>query len=212
MKFKIKLNFRRKLKAYSLLEMVVTLFLTSMIMLALVSLLAQILQISAITHNRTQTAEDVTNFVQLFEKDIRNAATVGECGGSGEDFSCEFFSNAVFRWQTCTPRELPAQCTDDNLGLCDTKNIDYTICKYRVDPDTNDVVGDPVYKLDGTYNIDRLVVENVAAPEGVAEDERTTRRVISLIINVSHPVNKFKIDNIVRQTLITTKNFEINLS
>jgi hypothetical protein len=222
-KILIKKVFRAKFKAYSLLEMVVTLFLTSMIMLALVSLMSQILQISAITYNRTQTSEDITDFVQSFEKDIRNAATVGECGGEGENFNCEFFSNAVYRWSTCTPRELPAQCTAGESSACDDNGIDYTVCKYRV---TSDPTGQDelIFQLNSTYNLDVLRISEVEINSTNSgnnnqnnqnsqdnQDPEDQRRVIALTVSASHPVTKFKIDNIVRQTVITTKNFEQNL-
>jgi hypothetical protein len=207
-----KKNINVKKKAYSLVEMLVTLVLTSIIMFALIALLSQILQISAMTYNRSKLREDLNNFTDKIEKDLRNASKIGQCGGDESgvtpdtEFRCDFFLNGLYSWRRCE-RGTVDFCQGN--ALCDLKGAeDYTLCKYSLDNDLN-VVGEPLEKFNPLYNLERFSINVVADnPDPDAVDDQSSRRVVSLILVTSHPNQRLKIDNMIRQTLISTKNFD----
>ncbi len=206
-----KVQIQRK-KAYSLIEMLVTLVITSIIMMGLISLLATILKISAMSHNRSKTREDLVNFSLEFEKDLRNASKVGICEGNEENFVCEIYTNALYRWTSC-PREEPDFCKQGTV--CDTKGVEVTMCKYLIDNDGN-TIGEPLLKFDNTYNLEKFGVVMIAqdklsdqqSDQENSNKEFTTKKIMSFTAIVSHPNSRYKINNIVRQSFISTKNFE----
>ncbi len=211
MKIRIKFHNKKK-KAYSLVEMLVTLVLTSIIMFALIALLSQILQISAMTYNRSKLREDLNNFTDRIEKDLRNASRIGQCGGDESgvtpdtEFRCDFFLNGLYSWRRC---ERGSVDFCEGNGLCDLKGAgEYTLCKYSLDNDLN-IVGEPLEKFNSLYNLERFSISVVAdSPDPDTEEDQSARRVVSLILVASHPNQRLKIDNMIRQTLISTKNFD----
>jgi hypothetical protein len=208
---RIKRQTLQRRQAYSLLEMVVVLLLTSIIMMALITLVATILRVSATTHARSLAREELINFVQEFEKDLRNSAKVGECGGNEAGFKCDVFTNAPYRWQSCE-REVPQLCSE--LGAtCDLKGVEISMCKYLLDSSGNPT-GDPVLKFNDLYNLEKFgitsVGETVVEGEGTEEGPiESTRKVISFTAVASHPNKRLGINNLIRQSIVSTKNFEL---
>lgn len=220
---------KKKFSGYSLLEMIVTLALTSLIMVSLILLLTTILQVTAMTYNRAKLREDLINFSQQLEKDLRNASKVANCsgtykvenaGGAGQaevdDFSCVFYSDAIYQWKTC-PRPEPAICTI-NAAECDLKKATKSLCKVRLSqaPDENGVIPlgaeeTVVSQFDNLYNLEQFGI-NTVRDEALTTSSGTsafsTRRVLSFYAVASHPNKRLKIENIIRQSLISTKNFE----
>ncbi len=188
------------------MEMLVVIALTSVIMLALVTLVGEILRISANASARSKAREDMVSFVLEFEKDLRNATQVGNCSGQNAQFSCDIYTNTSYRWTAC-PRVLPPLCSE--LGDdCDTKGVEITMCKYRLGgsglPD-----GEPIVKFNELYNLEEFGVTVVETATPTAED--ITRRAVAFTIAVSHPNKRLGIDNLVRQSIISTKNFELTV-
>lgn len=193
--------------------------LTSVIMLALVTLVGEILRISANASARSKAREDMVSFVLEFEKDLRNATQVGNCSGQNAQFVCDIYTNTSYRWAAC-PRETPPLCSE--LGQdCDTKGIEITMCKYRLGgsglPD-----GEPLVKFNELYNLEEFGVTVVETATGAAQGgqagqtapaqaEDITRRAVAFTIAVSHPNKRLGIENLVRQSIISTKNFELTV-
>jgi hypothetical protein len=194
-------------------------------MLALVTLVGSILRISANASARSKAREDMVSFVLEFEKDLRNATQVGNCSGQNAQFVCDIYTNTSYRWAAC-PRVVPPLCSE--LGDdCDTKGIEITLCKYRLGgsglPD-----GEPIVKFNELYNLEdfgvTLVETSIGAAQG-GQSEQTgqpgqttrpgaddiTRRAVAFTIAVSHPNKRLGIENLVRQSIISTKNFELTV-
>ncbi len=202
--------------------MLVVIALTSVIMLALVTLVGSILRISANASARSKAREDMVSFVLEFEKDLRNATQIGNCSGQNAQFVCDIYTNTSYRWAAC-PREVPPLCSE--LGDdCDTKNIEITMCKYRLGgsglPD-----GEPIVKFNELYNLEEFGVTVVETSTDAAQGGQTgqpgqtapaqaddiTRRAVAFTIAVSHPNKRLGIENLVRQSIISTKNFELTV-
>jgi prepilin-type N-terminal cleavage/methylation domain-containing protein len=213
-----------KSKGFSLLEMIITLVLTSIVLLALISLLTIILRISASTYNRSILREDTKNFALEFEKDLRNARRVGDCAGENESFQCDFFNGDYFRWRSCAVEESDI-CAGDSENCNDRSpkaqggdaifNIQpgdrLSMCKYIMNADGTLKQQEPVVVFDYNYNLNLFRVEEISdEPIDIEDPESESfKRVLAFTLVSSHPNKRLKINNILRQSLITTKNFEV---
>jgi hypothetical protein len=196
--------------------MVVTLAITGFIMLALVQTLTQILRVSASTYNRTVLREELKNFVLEFEKDMRNARRVGECNGENADFTCEFFTDGFYRWEACVVDEPdicevdPSNCNDRSPRNGNNERL--SMCKYALSPDGSlPNNAEPITVYDYNYNLNLFRVEEIS-DEPIDPDDpdsESFRRVISFTAVTSHPNDRLNIDNLLRQSIVTTKNFEV---
>ncbi len=191
--------------AYSLLELLVTLVITSIIMIALITLFTNVLRLSAISYGRAEAREELVNFLEEFEKDLRNASQVGTCEGfivageSDSSFLCEFVTDAEYRWASC-PK--PAVGSSGLPSICSSNNFDcrpggLTICKYRGD--------ELISNFNYFYNIEQFGVS------GFSTNTDSSNQTLSVVGVVSHPNQTFEINNIVRQSVVSTKNFERNV-
>lgn len=212
---------KRRLKAMSLLEMIVTLVLTAFIMLVMISTLSTILRVSAQTYNRTALREDLKDFVLQFEKDLRNARRVGTCEGENADFSCDFFTDGYYRWTAC-PVQKPDLCQTGGTANCNDKapyngSQRLSMCKYALRPDgTLDPAAQPLVTFNYNYNLNVFRVDTVSDEPLIppVEGEEPTnpesfRRVLTFTAVASSPNKRLNINNIVRQSVISTKNFEV---
>lgn len=194
-------------QAFSLIEMVVVLAITSILMLAIIGIVTTVLRISAIVYNRAQIRENLITVSNQFEKDIRNADSLGACGGEYDGdptttprFSCTFgFSGATYVWETC-PREIPPECTEPGNNYCtdESETFAETLCKRRV--------GSPeiITEFDNYYNLKYVGVSDLYDEDPDPE----ARRLIAFTMVAAHPADNLNIDNMVRQSVVTTKNFE----
>lgn len=208
----------KKLGAMSLLEMIVTLVITALVMLVMVNMLAVILRISAHTHTRTILREDLKDFVLQFEKDLRNARRVGECGGENADFNCEFFTDGYYRWTSCTVPK-PDLCQDNNANCSDKSPYNggnrLSMCKYALRADgTLDPAAEPIVVFNYNHNlnvfrVDTVSDEPISNEQSSAEGSESFRRVITFTAVASSPNKRLDVNNIVRQSVISTKNFEV---
>jgi len=234
---KRQLKLGKHYRAYSLLELVVTLLLTSMIMLALIYIVSSLLRLSAISYNRAKLREDTVDFVEEFEKDLRNASKVGKCEGvvafgalpSANTFQCVFLTDRVYMWTTC-PAPIPdicaagANCTNraaTGTPFSGGGTQPITMCKYAVSGSEPNFIADtaavnPISIFDTNYYLERFEVTNVVTPDinpatnpnNSLSSADAVRRTIAFTAVVSHPNTRLNINNIVRQSLITTKNFD----
>lgn len=188
--------------AYSLIEMIVVLAITSLVMVALVNLMASIMRISASNTTRGKAREDLANLVQEFEKDLRNASKVSNCSGSGSSFICEIYTSGYYRWRSC-PRVTTNVCNSIS-GRCDLKNATYTMCKYALSASGVEV-GQPLVKFNDLYNLEQFQVNSVITP---ATRTESSNRVIAFTALVSHPNAGLNINNVVRQSIVSTRNFD----
>jgi|GEM_PF-5971225 len=248
-------------KAFSLLEMVVTLGITSFIMLALVGIFANVLRISATTAARSKGREDIAAIAQEFEKDIKNASTVVYCDGAADmsgnpitdedynhlaDFTgdakimapeanakkflwCEYTTgSSTFVWTICE-RSYAQPATVDgksggalikvwnnpasiysNSNVYDIGSIHTGFCKYNITRSGGTISSSTlVSMLNGVYNVNFMSVQIV--PEfNAAGSVDTSKRVISFVLVASHPNKRLNVKNLIRQSLVPTKNFELN--
>jgi Tfp pilus assembly protein PilX len=205
------LKINKKQQAYSLLEMIVTLLLTGLIMLALINLVSTILRVSAISYNRSLIREELGTFVDEFEKDIRNSSRVGTCSGSGATFKCDFYTDNLYRWESCSRDAAFINECKSNSATCDYKNIQVTMCKYLVDASSSTLpeVGQPLVRFDDKTNLDQFSVRDVTLSTDPNANTDQVRRVIEFTAVASSPNKRLNINNIFRQSIVTTKNFEL---
>ncbi|MFW5702461.1 MAG: PulJ/GspJ family protein [Candidatus Dojkabacteria bacterium] len=210
----MKIEFLTKLKsakAYSLLEMLIVLVLTSIVMIGLIELLVIILGVSASTYNRSLIREDMQTIALEFEKDLNNARRVGVCEGENEDFVCELFTDAEYRWEMC-PVDYSDFCLGQlNSDSCNNRALPangqkLSLCKYRVNSD-----GDVrVSTFDKRYNVNLIRVEEVAnEPIDDSEGSESFRKTLLFTMVTSHPNARLNINNVITQSVLSTKNFEV---
>lgn len=212
----------KRLKAMSLLELLVTLVITSMIMIVMVNIMAVILRISAQTHNRTLLREDLKDFALQFEKDLRNARRVGACEGENGTFNCDFFTDGYYRWTSCTVAK-PDLCTENGAANCNDKapyagGNRLSMCKYALRPDGSlDPAAEPLITFNYNYNLNVFRIDTVSdepivpgqEESGQAQAQESFRRVVTFTAVASHPNKRLGINNVVRQSVVSTKNFEV---
>lgn len=215
-------NEQTRLRAFSLIEMVVTLLITGIIMLALIGVVATILNVSAITHNRARTREDLVSFTQFIERDLRNAFRIGQCGGNlrssasdsqvaNEPFRCEIFTDDYYVWTSCARDPVPL--CENNSGICNLNGQTETICKYRLNA-AGEITGEELFKLDSLYNVDDFQVTVVGqgnlqnSSVSSIESDQYSQSLVAITTVLSHPNENLRIDNVVRQSLLTTKNYQ----
>ncbi len=109
--------FRKKIKAYSLLEILITLAIVTIIMVMLTNVLFLTLDIARKSFARSFVREEQNNLVTKIEKDIRNARFVESCEGEGETAMCEVYLHDMFIWTTCQREgKDPYVCKKDKNG------------------------------------------------------------------------------------------------
>lgn len=94
--------FSKKLKAYSLFEILITLAIVTIIMVMLTNVLFLTLDIARKSFARSFVREEQNNVLTKIEKDIRNARFVTNCSGDDALAQCEVYINDVYTWGTCT--------------------------------------------------------------------------------------------------------------
>lgn len=204
---------KRKKKAYSLVEILVTLAIFGFLSVVLLQTLLNNLMITSRINARTKIRTELEQVVSFIERDIRNADSINsaECKNNtiAKTYSISNMDNRVL---SCS-----SQCTIKNLN-------GYVIWCYG--PDTlntsgNTVAVNKIFKLkseDNTIfladymssslmNVERLDFMVNVANENLDNDDYTPYANILLTVEVSN--NNLGINNQIRQTSITTRNYKI---
>lgn len=169
-------------KAYSLLEVLITLVIVNIILLMVSNILVLSLKISIQAHERSKAREELTNIVNLIRRDIRNANSVTQIENESELKLNAQVQNLI--WKPCE-------------GSPDQ------ICKYIT------TVGNP--NLIETYRShQRLKITDLSFIEQESDlygGYVNYQISILMTIQADHTIESYNIHNLYRQVLISTRNY-----
>ncbi len=170
----------KKLKAYSLVEIVVSLGIMGVVMTMLFSVLILSLQITFKILARSVVREEISNVSAEISRDIRNADDLTNCGVGGTSSSvCEFVLNGdTFQWSQCGDRICKDQIlsTGDINVFTSTPNIKFTTVSFDI---------------------------------GFSDSTDKARQNILLTLIGSHINESFNVNNVIKQTSVSTRNYEL---
>lgn len=165
-------------KAYSLLEVVVSLAIIAVMMVMLTNILIISLSVAAKTAARSNVREETSNILANIKRDVRNAELINSCSGENDQAVCEgvLAVSGKFTWK-----------------LCDNEDGTKGVCKF-------DASGNIIEKSPEYLTIDKLLFD-------VGFDKTRDKRTILVTIVSSYKGGDLNIKNIVQQTSISTRNY-----
>ncbi len=168
-----KRSFNKKLKAYTLLELMVSMGIISIVIVIFFNALGLAMQASIKNLIRSSIREELTEISGEIIRSIRNAESVITCQNS----SCTVIeSGSQISWEICESSK---------------------ICKY-------DRSRNLLFKSSDILRVDRLTFE-----QGFSDETNSFRASYLLTLVGSHINSETKISNIVRQTSVSTRNYEL---
>ncbi|SRR5260221_8286427 len=174
-------NRNKKRKAFSLLEIIVSLAIMGVSMIIMMNFLILSLQISVLSLARSFVREEVSNISGQITRDIRNADLILDCGGTGNSSYCKFVeAGKTYTW---------APCASNAKRICKTQTVNAT---------TSTIV----YTSSNSVNIDIMTFS-----KGFTDSTSNSKTNILLLLNASHPNAGYKISNIIKQTAVSTRNY-----
>lgn len=84
-------------KAYTLVEMLVTMAIFGVVLIVLTNLIFSAVRISEDIQTRSKYRDQMTELLDLIKRDIRNVDNLGSCSGS----SCSLTIDNTITWQVC---------------------------------------------------------------------------------------------------------------
>lgn len=170
------------LKAYTLAEIVVSLGIIGIIITIFFNVLIVSLKITFKNIARSSTREEITTVTNLISKDLRNAIVVSDCGQTAVSEYCELVvDNEEVRWE---------KCSSDPERIC------------KVDVESGNVV----YQSDENFKLTTLTFENSFSDTS----SNVSQKVILLTLVADHVNPDTNVNNVVRQTAISTRNYELH--
>lgn len=176
----------RKKKGFSLLEMTISLVIISFILLIFFNTIVTALDVSYKGIARSFVREEMTSILNLLLRDVRNSDEVSVCEG----MTCEIIVGG---------RELVWGLCDEDNELLSPRSIrseNDIICK--VDRNTSELI----YKSD-----DKLKIEVFEFETAVSIGNFSTKTILITIVS-SHVNERFNVNNMIRQSSISTRNYE----
>ncbi|MEO6728542.1 MAG: type II secretion system protein [Candidatus Dojkabacteria bacterium] len=176
----LKKSHSKNLRAYSLVEIIVSLGIMGVVMTMLFSVLILSLQITFKILARSVVREEISNVSSQISRDIRNADNLTNCGVGGSSTStCEFILNGdKFQWTKCGDRMCKDQIlSSGNLNIyTSTSNIKFTTVSFDF---------------------------------GFSDSTNKARQNILLTLVGSHTNANFNVNNVIKQTSVSTRNYEL---
>ncbi|MEP7103471.1 MAG: prepilin-type N-terminal cleavage/methylation domain-containing protein [Candidatus Dojkabacteria bacterium] len=170
---------KKKLKAYSLVEIVVSLGIMGVVMTMLFSVLILSLQITFKILARSVVREEVSNVSSLISRDIRNSDTITNCGGPSSTVVCELILDGEkYQWTKCGDR----MCKDHVLS---TGNVN-------------------VYMSSASIKF-----TTVSFDMGFSDPTNKSRQNILITLVGAHTNLNFNVNNVLKQTSVSTRNYEL---
>jgi type II secretory pathway pseudopilin PulG len=167
----------RRKKAYSLVEVIVSLGVIGVVIVIFFNALVITLQISFRTIARSNVREEMSALTNQVIRDIRNADSITNCGTGGS--ICELVIDGnIISWEIC--------------------NSD-RICKTINGSERN-----VVYQSSSALKITRFTFE-----AGYIDNPTAIKNNILFTVIGSHRNESLKINNLIRQTAISTRNYEL---
>ncbi len=174
----------KRLAAFSLLELIVSMGIVGIVMVMLSNVLINSILVSQKSIARSFIREEITNISDLITNDIRGAVTVGECDGAMDLAKCDIETDSgVITWKLCTSDTGPAQ-----------------ICKVDANGDVQ-FASSPNLKVIG-YSFE----------PGFDTGGNAVEKNIILTIVGDHANDAFNVHNVLRQVSISTRNYLLQAS
>ncbi len=175
------LSQRHNKKAYSILEIIVSLSIVGFAMVVMINFLILGLQISIFSLARSFIREEMSNISTLISRDLRGADIIVACGDVVPTNMCEFVINGErFRWELC----------DNNTRVC-----------------KNQIIGTQVTTV---FTSSQAMKANSLEFIYGAIYDTSNQSAFNVIVTLSasHATENYNINNIVKQTSVSTRNFE----
>lgn len=173
-------NLFKNKKGYSLVEILVSLGILSIVITMLFNVLIVGLQSSLKITARSFVREEMANISGFISRDIRNSDKILNCGETAIEYSCVFFKNNIrYKWERC-----------------DNNNY---VCKYDLTDINNPLV---VYKSSQS-----VLINSLEFTQGFGSGETQKAKNILFTIVASHTNSYVNINNVFRQTSISTRNY-----
>lgn len=170
----------QKLKAFSLMEMVVTMGILAIIITMLSNILINTILVSQRTFARSFIREEIADIADKIALDIRQANIVTTCEGEGEAVLCHMITNEPITWSLC-------DLTGDGTNL--------QICKQDED-------GNVLFASSPSLKVVQFTIEQGYEAQGSNRQRNILVTVVGSHINTSYAVN-----NVVSQTAVSTRNY-----
>lgn len=176
----LRLTKKRK-KAYSLVEVLVSLAIMAIVITMLFNVLVVGLQSSIKVIGRSFVREELSNLTSLITRDLRNSDKIVNCGETATQSSCEFFKNNIrYRW---------SKCVTDNEA----------VCKYDL---TN--IASPVKIYESSQNVNITIFD---FSQGFGSTETDETKSVLFTIVASHTNSYVNVNNVFKQASVSTRNY-----
>jgi prepilin-type N-terminal cleavage/methylation domain-containing protein len=174
-------KYKRTIGAFSLLEIMVSMAIIGIIMAMLSNVLVNSILISQKSIARSFVREELSDIVDRIASDIRDANTVNGCSGSLQTAKCDLVLDVPVTWKTCV------NGTGGNYDVC------------KVDANGNVLFSSsPSIKL-----------KNFTFDQGFDTGTNTIRKNVLITIVADHVNTATGVTNILRQTSVSTRNYEL---
>lgn len=170
----------KKLPAFSLMEMIVTMGILAIIIVMLSNVLINSILISQRTLARSFIREEVADVMDRITLDIRKANTVTVCEGDGEGALCELVLDVPVSWSLCD-----LDGTGEALQIC------------KMDED-----GSVLYASSPNLKIDQFTID-----QGYEAQGSNRQRNILVTLVGSHANPNYAVKNMVSQIAVSTRNY-----
>ncbi len=174
-------------KAYSLLELVISLAIIAIASIVMINFLITSVKVSISSLARSTVREEVSNDVTLMSRDIRNADKIVSlsCPQDGSNV-CEI--------------ELVVSGNQYKWSLCQDGSV-FRVCKDLWDQTTSTYINQ--YTSTKNVNIDFMDISY-----GYSSSTNSSELNIVLTISASHAITGLDINNVIRQASASTRNYE----
>lgn len=183
---------KKKLKAFSLVETLVTLVVFGILLAMLSQVLLLNLQVSRKIQARTRVREELAELVGLLQRDVRNADIIyigaGECDDTNDfdmnsqnDRGCRMFVTDDILW------------VDGGHGSCPANHL----CKLQWSNQNN-----VLYQSSDILSVDSVSFQ---AQEFLSVENTSATLIVTLNVAASNP--NWEVNNQVRQITVSTRNF-----
>lgn len=169
----------KKLNAFSLMEMVVTMGILAIVISMLSNVLINSILISQRSIARSFIREEVANIIDRLALDIRSASQIGVCEGEMEGFLCEIIGAERSIWRVCDY---------EGDGF-------FQVCKEDSD-------GNILYSSSPMLRLDQFVVDG-----GFETSASSSQRNILITLVGGHANESYAINNLIQQVAISSRNY-----
>jgi hypothetical protein len=180
----LQLDKTRKLKAVSLLELIVSMAIVALLIIMINGVILNLASASRKALARSFIREEIAGVMDRIVSDIRNADRVNTCSGdlSSGNTLCEVHLSEAKIWEIC----------DNDAGR-------EVICQKNAS-------GEVIFESSPSMTIEQFSFE-----EGLSAELNFTRRNILITIVGSHRNPDVEVSNLVTQTIVSTRNYVLNL-